>query len=428
MKRLGSLLIFLAVINTIGLWILSKPNAGQIFAQPFRSIGQITGLLGAILISIQFILASRFGFLEKFFGSLDRVYRVHVLTGSLAFLVMLNHPLFLAMNVLPSAKASLIYFLPSKNLAYTLGVLALYLFAMLLIFTLFIRLPYHIWKFSHAMNVVPLGIILFHMMYIPSDISSFLPLRYWIIGSAIIALATYGYRRLLYPYFGPRYEYEISRISQLGNVVELELAPLAKSVEYLPGQFVFLSVRDKLFSSEEHPFSLSSSPGEKNLRVSIKASGDYTSKMGRLREGTRVSIMGPYGGFAERSLSRAGDDIWIAGGIGVTPFLSLLKYYLRHGTKKHIWFFYSGKGEAEVKYISDLNEMVKDFPNIQVISRSSKEQGRLNARIVADTVAGIGSKQILLCGPVLMMEDLTNQFLTIGVHPRNIFFENFNFV
>ena len=96
-------------------------------------------------------------------------------------------------------------------------------------------------------------------------------------------------------------------------------APLA----FTPGQFIVLAFGGA-GAWERHPFSVASAPSERLLEVSIKASGDYTRDLhDKVQKGTPAKVAGPFGGFDYR---RGGQDqIWIAGGIGVTPFLSWIR-------------------------------------------------------------------------------------------------------
>jgi ferredoxin-NADP reductase len=75
---------------------------------------------------------------------------------------------------------------------------------------------------------------------------------------------------------------------------------------------------------QAHPFSLSALPRPPYLRLTVKAVGDFTAEVARLRPGTKVAIEGPYGAFTTHSRDRNG-ALLIAGGIGVTAIRALLE-------------------------------------------------------------------------------------------------------
>lgn len=429
MKKLGNIFLFLFFLLTLSLWILSKPDLALVLEEPFKSLGQLAGLLASIYVSTEFVLATRLKFLEKVFGGLDKVYRAHAVTGALAFIFMLNHPLLLAINVLPSARAALNYFLPNiENLPYAYGIFGLYSMVILLSLTLFMRLPYHWWKRTHIFMAIPQLFILFHIIFIASDTSRYLPLKIWILGFGTVSLIAYVYKRFFYSHFGQMFEYRLSKVTATDDTVEINLQPQGKKLEFTPGQFVFLSVKDKTIGKEEHPFSISSAPGDTELRLSIRKLGDYTGKLSLAKAGTLAKIHGPYGVFGEKSITKNKDDIWIAGGIGVTPFLSLLRHYKATGFKKNIWMYYSTKPGKDTAYTNEINELSSHHQEFHFFNNAVPEGKRLTAGFIKQTAGDLKDKQIFLCGPEKMVQDLWEQFLDLGVKPRNIIFEEFNFL
>lgn len=422
-------MIILSVIITVSLWVLSKPELSTVLESPFGSLGQIAGLLAALFVCAQFILATRMRVLETLFGGLDKVYKTHAITGALAFLFMLNHPVLLAVNVLPSVPAAVIYFYPTlNNLPYAYGIMGLYLMILLLVLTLFLRLPYHVWKKTHILMVFPQIFIIAHVIFISSDTSRYMPLRYWILFLGFTSLTAYVYKRFFYAHLGHRYFYYIQEVKQLADITELNLKPEGKKMVFNPGQFVFISIQDKAIGFEDHPFSISSGPGEEALRLTIKHSGDYTDRLALAKPGIKVRLYGPYGMFGEKSLAKSRDEIWIAGGIGITPFLSLLRYYVKHAPNKSIWFFYSTKQKKDAAYLDEIGSLVRQQPRIKFLHNATEKGERITASLVGKTIGGFSNQQIMLCGSNAMVEDLWEQFVSLGVKPRNLIFEEFNFL
>jgi predicted ferric reductase len=184
---------------TIIFWLLSKPNLNSIIGNPLLSLSQIISLIGTVLLSFTFILSSRFKLPEKIFGNLGVIYKNHHLYGAISFLMLISHPLLLALNAFQNFLPSTIYLLPSSNFIYSAGVLSLYSLIILLIFTLLIKLPYPLWLKTHRLMGFVLIFALIHTSFITSDISRFIILKIWIIFWLIAALASSIYVRFIYP-------------------------------------------------------------------------------------------------------------------------------------------------------------------------------------------------------------------------------------
>src|SRR3970040_78401 len=90
------------------------------------------------------------------------------------------------------------------------------------------------------------------------------------------------------------------------------------------GQFLFVRFPSEKDLNESHPFTISSAPSEDVLRLTIKASGNFTRDLfSNLKAGSDAVVEGAYGSFDYRT--GGGKQIWVAGGIGITPFLSFIR-------------------------------------------------------------------------------------------------------
>jgi predicted ferric reductase len=424
-QHTGLILIWTVLCTTVGLFILSKPDLA--FTAPdslLLTFSQLFALTGIALLSFSFLLSSRLSFLENLFGGLDNIYRLHHLLGVSAFILLINHPLLMAIDALPNSKIALIYFLPSLDLSYLLGITALYTMIILISATLFIRLPYHLWKATHEYMGLVILLGFFHSLLIASDVSRYLPLKIWILIISSLGLLAYIYRRFLYEKFGPVSNHIVSSVRNLGQITEILLSPREKSLVYRPGQFAFLSFPEKKGFRETHPFSFSSPSEAKEIRFSIKNLGDYTSKIHSLTPGTFVRLMGPYGQFFDKF---AGSEVTvcIAGGIGITPFLSLFGSKSEI-TGKKVYLFYSVKTPADAYYsheLSDLSRVNHFFYKLH----DTKSLGRLTAADIIKT-AQIDPKvaTYFICGPLPMMTAIREQLLDLGVRPSHIVFEDFS--
>jgi predicted ferric reductase len=168
---------------------------------------------------------------------------------------------------------------------------------------------------------------------------------------------------------------------------------------FTSGQFAFFSFKSLLVKSESHPFSISSSPNDNNLKITVKNLGDYTGRLFNLKIGDFVMVDGPYGNFSYKKAKKQ-NQIWIAGGIGITPFYSMAQS-LESGYKVDL--YYSVKENLEAVYAKELIELTKKNPSFRFKLWNTTERGYVNGRVVTDLSSGLKDKEIFLCGPSVFM-------------------------
>ena len=115
---------------------------------------------------------------------------------------------------------------------------------------------------------------------------------------------------------------------------------------YEPGTFVFLRVPElKGHEKELHPFSLTSSPVDRDLRLSIRMVGDFTRDFALLEAGEHLEVYGPFGGFTPHRFAHFRRLVCIGSGIGITPFLGMLAFELSNRDFRRIWLYYVVRNE-----------------------------------------------------------------------------------
>jgi predicted ferric reductase len=422
-SRRNILLLYAVFLSTtLILWLSGKTNINSVFLFPYLSLTQISGLFAATLISLNVLLSCRFKFIENLMGGLDKVYKQHQLTGKIAFSLMVAHPIFLLVSASNIVQAINIYLFDLSYAPYNYGKLALLSFIILISLTIFIKLPFHVWRRTHQLMIIPLVFASLHVATIESDVGSNSVLTIWVLGLLVVSIAMYVYKVILYKFIGPKFEYRVQEVSVRGFITEIILAPIGKVINYEPGQFVFAVFKADGISDEEHPFSISSSPTQENVRLSIKQSGDFTSTLPKLKKGAEVLLYGPYGEFGKKIISSKKDVVLIAGGIGITPFLSTVQYIKDMDITKNYKFVYSYKNEKDSTYKEALAEICGD----NLFTNHSDKNGHLTAQKIDGLVGGVKDRKIFICGPKPMMRALTSQFLKMGIKKRDIIFEDFD--
>ena len=428
-NNLGLILVWVLALFPLVLWLFMKPLADRFFSSgaTFRSLGQLTGLLGMALLSLNFVLAARFKFLDIWFMGLNRVYIKHHIIGALSFCLLLFHPTFLIIQyIFISLKYSFDFILLFGSWPLFFGKLGLLVFVVLMAVTFYFNFKYQSWKATHQYLGIVLLLGSMHMLFIPSDVSNDSTLKYYMLALAIIGAYSYFYRTILKAYKRGEYKYRLAEVVKVNeSVAELKLTPITKKIKYMPGQFVFIRFDIPGVLSESHPFSIASSSTDENLSLGVKALGDYTSMIYLLKPGLICSVEGPFGTFSQNKASGK-RQIWVAGGIGVTPFLGMARDLIGKVNGYAIDLYYSVKNEDEAAFADELAKIAEQNNNFKFIPHISEKNGYISADIIAGRSVNISGAEIFLCGPAPFMQNLRKQFINLGFNNNKIHSEEFS--
>ncbi|MFW5837220.1 MAG: FAD/NAD-binding family oxidoreductase [Desulfovibrionaceae bacterium] len=231
-------------------------------------------------------------------------------------------------------------------------------------------------------------------------------------------------------------EWRVARTQpESDDVTSLYLeGPVEKLGGRRPGQFAALRVWDGEGWSEPHPFTISCAPEEETLRFTIKQSGDFTSRVRELAPGTPVQCVGPFGAFC-KDIDQHKEIVMVAGGVGITPFLSVLRHFRRTGADNRVVLFWSNKTPADAFAGDELIEMTRelDLKVVHAFSRTSPEGPPPSP--APDRVAHIGGRltrdvlqehirtpdaSFYVCGPPAMQESVIAELSACGVDPDKV--------
>jgi predicted ferric reductase len=240
---------------------------------------------------------------------------------------------------------------------------------------------------------------------------------------AAVGVGAWIYRTFLYRLVNPPLEHTVQSARRLaGQVVEATLRPTGPVLQHAAGQFAFFSFAG-VGTCEAHPFTISSPPGTDELRVAVKALGDDTAAMQTgLKVGAKVEVDGPFGHFTAVEAPEP-RQVWIAGGIGITPFLSLAR---EPGPAKQITLFWSVRAREEACFLDELEALARDNPGFSFELWCSDERGHLSSEhVVAED--DLSHHAFLICGPTAMKNALIGQLEARGVRAAQIHDEEFSF-
>ncbi|SOB75497.1 Predicted ferric reductase [Marinobacter sp. LV10R510-11A] len=368
----------------------------------------LNGYLAINFMSITMLLATRPGWLESPLGGLDRMYQLHKCTGILAVIFALAHWLIeMADDALEALfgtdrglkEANFSGLLDSlQDGAEDLGEPGLYLLVFLVVITLIRWVPYGYWRYLH--RVMPL-------IYLALAAHAVLlaPLQWWqqpigwlmallMVGGAIASLQSLtgqiGRSR--------RYKGLVQAVKRTSaNITEVVCDMGNSWPGHRAGQFALVTF-DRIEGA--HPFSLSCADNTSGLlSFQIKALGDYTRKIPQqLHSGQAVTLEGPYGRFNLDSGRKNAQQIWVAGGIGITPFLAALESRLINAEQERpaVTLHYCTAGAANDPILTRVQQLTKKLPDIALHIHDSMQGQRLTANQLQIHNSKV---DIWFCGP-----------------------------
>ena len=189
-------------------------------------------------------------------------------------------------------------------------------------------------------------------------------------------------------------------------------------MRFVPGQFASLSLPGGL-GSRSHPFTIASQPDEATLRFSIKALGDFTSQLPHLAHpGTPVKVRGPFGRMDHGTGTPV--QVWIAGGVGVTPFMSWLRSLDRVPVAGPVHFYYSVHSRHGDPFWPEILEIAEAHPEITARITATDEAPPLSGHDVARAVGDLRAATVYLAGLPPMRKALRRSLVAAGL-PRSRF-------
>ncbi|TYL86662.1 oxidoreductase [Bradyrhizobium rifense] len=394
------------------------------------------GYSGLAMMGLQFGLTARFRYVTEPWGE-DVIYHFHRQISLMAAGLVVAHPIILV-AVQPQLLA------PSNMLEAPLtahfalvsiaSVIALVVTAL---WRVALKMSYENWHLIHvvlAVVAIIAGIV--HMVGSGFYLADPWKRLLW-IGLTVFWIGLLIYVRIIKPLFMLRRPYRVAEVrKERGDTFTLVMQPdRHPGFRFSPGQFGWLTVWDSPFAITAHPFSFSSSAEATDgfVEMTIRNLGDFTSKINTVPAGKRVYLDGPYGAF---TIGNPADmHVLVAGGIGVTPMMSMIRTLADRADQRPVVLLYGVQDWESITFREELEELKArlSLTVVYVLSRPpdgwTGETGFISSEIFKrHLMPPYADHEYFICGPNVMMDAIEKALGEMNVPMSKYHSERYSFV
>jgi predicted ferric reductase len=425
------LLYLMIVLVPVFLMLVPPVPSGREFWLEFSVA---LGFVGLTQIGLQFLLIARFKRVTAPYG-IDVILRYHRQIAMVAVGAILLHPLIIVVDY-PARLKLLNPF--GGNWASRFALLSLAALLAIVVSSVYrerLRIDYERWRLLHlVLGVSAITFAQLHASMAGLYINTAWKQGIWIVMAAVM-VGFVVFLRLLKPGWQKGRRWQVAEVRpERGDTYTLALEPVGHTgLRFQPGQFAWIKLDESPFTLEEHPFSFASS-AERSDRIEfgIKALGDFSGAIGDVPVGTCAYVDGPHGAFSIDRYSAPG-YVLIAGGVGITPFMSILRTMADRGDPRPVQLFYADKKWEDVAYRDELEELRGrlDLDVVYVLEDPPEEwdgeKGFITPELLERRLSEEGfERDYMICGPPVMMDAVRDALLERDIPNAQIQLEQFS--
>jgi predicted ferric reductase len=394
------------------------------------------GYSGLAMMGLQFGLTARFRYVTEPWGE-DVIYHFHRQISLIAVALVVAHPIILFIE-----RPELLGLLNSFTAPWRARFAALSTYTLIALVAMALwrtklRLRYETWHVTHlVLAVVAVGAGLVHMVGWSFYLGDPWKRALW-VGLTLFWIGLLVYVRAIKPLFVLRRPYRVSEVrKERGDTWTLVMRPDGHAgFHFRPGQFGWLTVYGRPFKISAHPFSFSSSAAAEGgtVEMSIRELGDFTGGIGEVPVGRRVYIDGPYGAFTTGH--PADMHVLIAGGVGITPMMSILRTLADEGDRRPVVLLYGSKTWDAITFREEL-EAIQARLSLTVVhvlehppADWTGERGFITADVLRRHLPPpYADHEYFICGPDVMMDAIEDALDRLSVPITKYHSERYSFV
>jgi len=426
--------IGLGAVAVIALWWHSTAQLSGP-GELLTTVADVLGMLAGYGVVVLVALMSRLPPLERGIGAV-RLARWHAMGGKYVITVVTGHVVFVVWGYASAAHENVASESVTMLTSYAdvmmataawlllLGVAAISLRAARR------RVAYETWYYAHLYTYLAIALAFSHQFAQGPAFSSNLAARVaWSALYAAVGALVLWYRFITPLWSAARHRFTVQSVQpEAPGIVSVLIS--GREFDHLraePGQFYRWRFLTRELWWQSHPYSLSAVPRHDLMRITVKASGDHSGSLARLRPGTRIIAEGPYGAFTPMLTSRR--VLLVAGGVGITPIRAMFAALPRRMSGR-ITLVYRASHPRDVVFGQELNAIANDRQAVLHYLIGSREElgyDPLDAEYLEWIIPGLHRYEAYVCGPAGMTQTVVASLAAAGVHRRRIHHESFEF-
>lgn len=388
---------------------------------PWRAVAIVSAWAGTGLLVASLMLTLREPRLARSLGGLECMLHWHHRAGVAGYLILLLHPLALAAAAWSEtpALARLALDPREQDWAVNVGWGALLSLMAGLAATFTPTLAFRRWRATHFLLGFAVLAGLVHVLVLLGQ--AWLPLAVAAVAGGVLTwrlvVVDRGWRSLAY---------RVTAVTHPATaMIEASLAPLASGLRAQPGQFVlarFLDTERFAACGAFHPFTISDMHAGGQLKVAIKALGPCSAQLQALQAGTVVQLQGPFGEFLGAGAAER-PQFWVAGGIGITPFIAALR---QRPCTQATTLLYLVRQEADAAFLPELRALSEAQPLFTLCAQTTGDAPPVLEPWL-ERLPDLPQREVQVCGPPALVQALLPLLAGRGVPARHVHHEAFDF-
>ena len=404
------------------LWFLYRPPEGMSVSY----LGEVLGVEAVVFMAWSMAMVTVLPSMESAYGGLDRQLAWHRRAAIAGTVVMVVHTQLTRGGVRSGVGGAL------ANVGFY-GLAALVVWALVGPTTRagrwrgpvgwLARVPYDRWLPAHRVTGIFLVAAMVHGFLQDGSLDRSQMLKVTYLGICVLGVATFLYRELLMRHLLPSFAHAVTEVERADDrLLLVTLEPRGRPLQLRPGQYVYVH-----FGTEgwrPHPFTVAGTDNANRLQLAIQASGNETAALfEKLSPGVPAQVLGPHGRFDYRAGGPR--QVWIAAGVGITPFHSWTQSLDVTG-EREVDFFYTFPEAERALFLGDVSTAAQQNPSLHLHLIASSRDGRLTPEQVADAIpVPRDDVFVYMCGPLTMMRTFEKRLQQLGFQKRHIIWERF---
>lgn len=428
MKKLYTLIFLIASTCALPVGIVKFPSLAN-FKTVTLYVSAVAGYVGILLLLWIYILGSRS--VSKYLSSdYSKVLRIHNWLGKYGTLLIFAHPIIITISYGEAFLYSLVPNLSNTfNTYVTFGRIAIYVIGVIWLssFILRAKLKYRPWKYIHLLSYAVIPFALLHIPMTGSSYAASLMTRTYFM---VIVLGFVIFTTIrAYSWLGlDKKSYNVISNQQINKrvfVIRLKPASFDNRIAVKDGQYVYIKTG---VVGENHPFSVVDYNKQSGvISIAYKVYGKFTDKLSHIHTGKKLLISGPFGDFMD-DINDETTNVFIAGGIGITPFISSI-----FKSPNNKWVLYFNHDSETSIFVSDIQKIIgtRLIPLYSVVAGKNLFTRETQDKVLIDALATNITKPInckyYICGPGQQIKSFENALFELGVPKSQVASEPFDF-